>query len=357
MTIKASGSPLSFSEISTEFGLPPGKNLGAYRVSQTYGTLTNLALDNTVNGATITPAIPNSVAIGSSSIKFSNFYGKKLNIVLNCTQMEGIPSHLNAKSLYNNPDSIRGVSVSVIGGFKQKPTNTNGSKVYINTNTTIGSKKGAITNTAFRTGTWNGGTELILEMGSNTKLYGSGGDGGNSGTSDPEAGINGTSALGIDYPTAIINRGRIQAGWGGGGGGSYRARNVLINAGKKRSYNQWNISSGGGGGGGAGYPAGNGGKTSGQQGNYGTAGSNGTNGGLETQGTGGAGGAEAGAGGDGGQPRSTNATKGEDSNVAGGAAGSTGYTIIYYNNGSGSSLTNNGLIYPSDRYLYNTSPT
>ena len=48
MTIKASGSPLSFSEISTEFGLPPGKNLGAYRVSETIGTLSNLPLDTEI---------------------------------------------------------------------------------------------------------------------------------------------------------------------------------------------------------------------------------------------------------------------------------------------------------------------
>ena len=34
MTIKSSGSSLSFTEISDEFGFPPDKNLGAYRVSQ-----------------------------------------------------------------------------------------------------------------------------------------------------------------------------------------------------------------------------------------------------------------------------------------------------------------------------------
>lgn len=346
MTIKASGSPLSFSEISTEFGLPPGKNLGAYRVSETIGTLSNLPLDT---------EIPQSVSIGSSAIKFSNFYGKKLNIVVNCTGMADFTTRVNARNIYNSP--ISGTSVRVIGGFKSKPSNTSTSKVYINTNTRIGSAKGAASVSALRTGNWQSGTELLLEIGPSTRIYGSGGDGGNGGTSDPTAGSTGTTALGIEYPTAITNRGYIQAGFGGGGGGSYRARNVTINAGKKNSYDQWNVSSGGGGGGGAGYPGGTGGTSGGQQGNYGTSGSAGTNGGLETKGTGGAGGSEAGAGGDGGQPPSTNATKGGDANVTGGALGPNGYTIMYYNDGSGSSLTNYGTIYPNNAYAYNTFPT
>jgi hypothetical protein len=343
MTIKASGSSLKFSEIAAEFGNSTGNTLGAYRVSETIGTLTSRPLDTN---------IPQS-----GTIKFSNFYSKKLNIVINCTGMNDFQTKVNAKAIYNSPSSIPGTSVRVIGGFKGKPSNTNGSKVYINTNSRIGSEKGEISNTAFRTGGWDPGTELILEIGSSTRIYGSGGDGGNGGTSTPGAGSNGTSALGIDYPTAIINRGYIQAGFGGGGGGSYRARNVTINAGKKNSYDEYNVSSGGGGGGGAGYPAGNGGSSGGQQGSYGTEGSGGTNGGLENQGTGGGGGSEAGAGGNGGQPASTDATKGGDSNETGGAAGTTGYAIIFYNDMSESSVTDLNTIYPSGRYAYNINPT
>lgn len=349
MTIKASGSPLKFYDIVKEFGNPTENKLGAYRLNggETIGTLTNRPLDT---------GIPQSVSIGSSTIKFSQFYGKKLNIVVNCTGMSDFQTRVNAKNIYNTP--ISGTSVTVIGGFKGKPGDTSGSKVYININTKIGSEKGAITNTAFRTGKWNTGTELLLEIGSSTRIYGSGGDGGNGGTSTPTAGSNGTSALGIDYPTAITNRGYIQAGFGGGGGGSYRARNVTINAGKKNSYNEYNVSSGGGGGGGAGYPGGTRGTSGGQQGSQGTEGSAGTNGGLETKGTGGLGGQEAGNGGDGGRPASTDATKGIDSNETGAAPGTTGYAIIYYNpSGAGSSLTNVGTIYPSSRYLYNTNPT
>ena len=44
MALQASGS-ISASQISNEFGLPPGRNLGAYRVSQSVGSLANLPLD------------------------------------------------------------------------------------------------------------------------------------------------------------------------------------------------------------------------------------------------------------------------------------------------------------------------
>lgn len=340
MTIKASGSSLKFSEIVAEFGPSTGKKLGAYRISETIGTLTGRPLDT---------GIPQS-----GTIKFSDFYSKKLNIVVDCTGMVDLTTRVNARNVYDDSSSVTGTLVRVIGGFKNSPYDTSTSKVYINTNTRIGSEKGTITKSAFRTGSWQSGTELFLEIGTSTKIYGSGGDGGNGGTGDPTAGTNGTSALGIDYPTAITNRGYIQAGFGGGGGGSYRARNVTINSGKKNAYDEWNVSSGGGGGGGAGYPSGGGGSSGGSQGSQGSSGSGGTAGGLETQGTGGAGGSEAGDGGDGGQPPSTNATNGGNSNVTGGALGANGYTIIYYDDGSGSSLTNYGTIYGST--AYNTSP-
>jgi hypothetical protein len=81
MALQASGNPIKYSQIAGEFGYPSYKNLnnslGVYRVSETYGTLTNLALDNNINGATITAAIPQSGAI-----KFSDFYSKRLNRVI-----------------------------------------------------------------------------------------------------------------------------------------------------------------------------------------------------------------------------------------------------------------------------------
>jgi hypothetical protein len=66
MALQASG-PISFSQIANEFGLSPGRNLGAYRISQSVGTLSNLPLDT---------GIPQSGPIG-----FGSFYGKRLNMV------------------------------------------------------------------------------------------------------------------------------------------------------------------------------------------------------------------------------------------------------------------------------------
>lgn len=339
MTIKSSGTSLSFSEIKNEFGLPSGRNIGAYRVSQNIGSLTNLPLD---------AGIPQS-----GQIKFSDFYGKKLNMVVDYfTPSDGPIIRENARQRYSAK------RVVVVGGYRFSPPNTGGTKVIINVSGRIsGSDKGNRTNTALRTGNWDSGTDLQLVVASSGRIYGSGGNGGNGGTVDPTAGSDGTSALGIEYPTTITNYGYIQAGFGGGGGGSYRARDVMINSGKKNQYNEWNVSSGGGGGGGAGYPAGDGGSSGGSQGRYGSSGSSGTSGGLETQGTGGAGGAEAGAGGNGGQPAATDASKGGDSNVTGGAAGLNGYAIIFYNGGGDSSVTNlgSGTIYGS--MAYNTNPT
>ena len=44
MTLQASGA-ISFGNIANEFGLPPGRNLGAYRVSKTVSDLSNLPLN------------------------------------------------------------------------------------------------------------------------------------------------------------------------------------------------------------------------------------------------------------------------------------------------------------------------
>ena len=67
MTIKSSGSSLAFSEIEAEFGANGSRSLGAYRVSQSVGEL-SLPLDS---------SIPTS-----GQIKFSDFYSKSLNVVV-----------------------------------------------------------------------------------------------------------------------------------------------------------------------------------------------------------------------------------------------------------------------------------
>ena len=342
MTIKASGSSLSYSEIAAEFGSPTGKNLGAYRVSQTVGTLT-LPLD---------AGIPSS-----GTIRFSDFYSKKLNVVLNCTGLADLETRINARSLYDSPTSRGGVSVSVIGGFKSAPNNTSTSKVYINTNTRIGSNQGDSRIVAFRTGGWQSGTDLRLENGTNGLITGSGGGGGGGGGTAGGGGGNGTSALGIDYPTIIVNRGSIRGGGGGGGGGAGRARFRRRGGfGFSSAY-----SNGGGGGGGSGYPAGGSGGSGGRGGSInggGGGGGSSYNTGRNCSAYGGAGGSGgyAGGGGNGQNGSFSRSGTGIDGGTyagTAGAGGSAGNAIIYFNDSSGSSLTNFGTV--SGSTIYNSA--
>ena len=168
MAVKASGSPLSFSEIETEFGQNSDRDLGEYRVSQTVGGLSNQPLDT---------SIPQSGAI-----KFSDFYTKRLNVVIDyhSGSSENRPS--DAKTRYNA--SAGTGTHTVIGGFATRPANSSGTKTRIHVNKTIGSATGNINNCAVRTGTgWNAGTVLTVEIGSSGALYGAGGDGGDGGNS------------------------------------------------------------------------------------------------------------------------------------------------------------------------------
>jgi hypothetical protein len=245
MTIKASGQSLSFSEISAEFGLPSGRNLGAYRVSQNVGTLTDLPLDT---------GIPQS-----GEIKFSDFYSKKLNMIVDLYSIPDNSVRLTARTRYNNG------SLTVIGGFTSKPASSSGKRVIINVNKIIGSAKGDQRYVALRTGGWESGTQLEMEIGSSATITGAGGNGGLGATSEddnksPFMGQAGSSALGIEYPTTIRNRGYIQSGRGGGGGGA-----LAISQGNCRRTQrscqgcQVNKVYGGGGAGGRGLPSGDGG--------------------------------------------------------------------------------------------------
>jgi hypothetical protein len=320
MALQASG-PISFSEIATEFGTPPGINLGAYRVSETIGSLPNLPLD---------AGIPQS-----GTIRFSDFYNKRLNIVVDL-HSPGInnTTRWNARSRYNNNN------VRVIGGFRGRPANSGGTKVFVNVNQTIGSVTNNDTRyVALRTGGWNDGTTLQVDVGSNGRIFGAGGGGGLGGTEcdrrpNGGGGGNGNSAIGVEYAgTAIINRGYIQCGFGGGGGGGVGSSNPDKNP---RDFG----AAGGGGGAGAGYPIGGGG--SGGRGcivgiRPVAAGGGGGNSTQTVRGAGGAGGTNpgcsGGAGGRGGQPGVSQTNGGGGSGNtgpigSGGGAGGNGYRII-----------------------------
>jgi hypothetical protein len=343
MALQASG-PISFSQISNEFGSPSGKNLGAYRIGQTVGDLT-IPLD---------AGIPTS-----GQIKFSDFYSKSLNVVVYCSG-----NRVDARSRYNDNNNV-----FVIGGYKTRPASSFGTKVWIHTNESISSNIPASSAPnrqycSLITGGWEGGTDLRLDIGTSGVVYGAGGNGGNGGDGDSSpgtAGGNGTSAIGVNYqPIIITNRGTIQGGTGGGGGGGGAFAQDKDRYGRTATTR----TSGGGGGGGMGSPAGSGGLggTGSRSNAYGT---NGTSGGLEFGGTGGVGGSAGsraactgGTGGDHQQPGGAgifvNGDRGSNLQGDGGPAGLSGFGIIITNNGTGVTIYNDGSITPSDP-AYNTA--
>lgn len=312
---------LSFNAIQTEFGQPSGKNLGAYRVSATFGHLSNLPLDN---------GVPQS-----NQIAFSDMRGRKLNVVVN-----------NYSSGYNNTTRRDAAgdydsNAVCVGGFRTPPgrTDLEGRRVYIAVNQTIGSDKGGRKNVALKVpNQWSSGAIIRVDIGPSGRLQGAGGNGGNGGGggSDGQDGSNGSSALGISKANAVVvNGGVIRCGFGGGGGGggAYSDPNK-----DPTDY----ASGGGGGGGGAGLPAG----SKGDGGNSRQNGQNGNNGDLTNGGGGGSGGdsgdARGGSGGSGG---------GDNGNPGGGQGGQSDR-----NNGGGSSAGQNGIgIIVSPGGSYNSS--
>ena len=239
MTIKNSGSQLSFSEIEAEFGQPDnGRSLGRYRSSdsefknKSMGQLSNLPLDTGI------PA--------SGEIKFSQFYGKKLNLVVDyyndtgtgggeanniLNRQDNGANTLAATWRYNNQSD----RVKVVGGYRDRPTGTvsgyalsssvwqGGKKILVHVNNSIGGVKAGSDSdrnkVALRTGNWPSGTSLQIDIGSSGRIQGAGGNGRqgatNSGT--PSQAFTGTSGLGIEYPAQINNSGTIRCGYGGGG--------------------------------------------------------------------------------------------------------------------------------------------
>ena len=301
MALQASGS-ISAKNIRDEFGQTTNISFGAYRVSQTVGSLANLPLDT---------GIPQS-----GSISFSDFYSKRLNIVVDF-HSGGTVTRQTARARYDNNN------VTVIGGFKTRPSSGAGSRVIINVNKNIGSAQGNINNVALRTGSWESNTNLEIVVGPAGTIIGAGGNGGTGTTGNGGSGTPGTSALGIQYTTTIINQGLIFGGRGGGGGGGGA---TFRRCGKNQRGCKGGSTStltGGGGAGGQGFPGGTGGTG-------GNAGSSGT---IDSNGSGGAGqfgqGSSAGYSGTSGAGGSIESSGGSGSpGSGGGSGGSRGYAII-----------------------------
>jgi len=380
MTIKNSGSQLAFSEIESEFGQPDnGRSLGRYRSSdsefknKSMGQLSNLPLDTGI------PA--------SGEIKFSQFYGKKLNLVIDYYDDTG-SSGGEASNVLNRQDNGANTMaatwrynnqsdrVKVVGGYRDRPTGSvsgynlsssnwqGGKKVFIHVNKQIGSAKAGSDSdrnkVALRTGNWPSGTSLQIDIGSSGRIQGAGGNGRqgatNSGT--PGKAFTGTSGLGIEYPAQINNSGTIRCGYGGGGGGAGSWSDPNKNP---RDFGR----SGGGGGGGAGIPAGDGGPQN--TGGYGSAGNGGPSdqngkgkaggdGSFDAGGNGGGGGqhgeggGQAGSGGNGGDRNDAagSGSSGSPNRGGGGSPGDNGHGIIFSSSSVQSNSSGNKTLSGSD---------
>ena len=329
---------ISAQDIKNEFGEVGGTvPLGSYRVSQTKGALT-LAIGD---------GIPTS-----GTISYNQMRNKRLNIVVdyyadnaNLNRTDNGDNTMNAQNRYENQNE----RVHVIGGLRSKPSNTAPHRVRIHVNQTLGGKKGDGV-VALRTGNWNSGTDLIVDVGSNGKIYGGGGDGGEGGNTDDagNAGQPGASGLGVDYNGTTVNvasGGLISCGFGGGGGGG---------SGQQSDKGSNRRAGGGGGGGGQGYPAGSGGHRG--VGNGGDAG-DGSAGDLTEAGEGGGGanndGQAYGAGGGEGGSVGQAADAGGGAQHAGGAGGgegagirrTSGHTVHINNSGTIHGVTNATGVY------------
>ncbi len=324
---------ISAQDIKNEFGEVNGTvPLGSYRVSQTKGALT-LNIGDGVPGP-------------GQTISYDNMRNKRLNIVVdyyadnaNLNRAANGADTMNAKNRYVNQNE----RVHVIGGLKSKPSNTSAHRVRIHVNQTLGGAKGGSNVCALRTGSWNSGTSLIVDVGSSGKIYGGGGDGGEGGNEGMDSGNDGqagASALGIDYNGTVINvasGGLIMCGFGGGGGGG---------AGRQVDKGEDRRAGGGGGGGGQGYPGGSGGH--GGTAGGGGGGGDGTAGDISEAGEGGSRGSRAGqafgadGGEGGGQGEAANA--GGNSQSSGGSGGAQGSAIRKASGVNFSFGTNNGSI-------------
>ena len=322
--LQSSGT-IKFSHIINEFGRANGGggvSLGRYRVSETFGAMSNLPLDT---------GIPQS-----GTISFSNFYNKQLNCVVNFYDGGNI-RRADARNRYN---SGRGDRVRTIGGFKGRPGNTSGTRVIIHVNKRIGSEYDGSRGMkcALRTGSWNSNTNLEVNIGGSGAVIGAAGAGGKGGnrSSNHSDGKRGSSGLGVEYPIDLFNYGFLAGGGGGGGGGNGKRKDEHKRNRDYRRCGWWCDSrgrnrrkdrrrkGGGGGGGGQGFPGGSGGHGGGDGG---SRGNDGSQSGYGSGGSGGGDGANRGA-------RGGN-FGGDGASVSGGGGGGhKGRSIVISGSGS-----------------------
>ena len=283
MAIKNSGTSLSFQEIENEFGQNPGRSLGRYRNThpdfgnKNLGELTNLPLDT---------GIPTS-----GEIKFSDFYSKRANIVVDLHSFGNSNFNHNA---YTN--RFANGNYNIVGNYRtsvSKNTWQGGKKVIIHINKQFGSSGASSVNhfalemgniSDSITNAWPTATTFAIDVGSSGLVGGKGGNGGSSGNEETSGqnGGNGTSGMKIHsgFQDEITGESRIFGGGGGGGSGSGAEQN---------DWGDRNSASGGRGGG-AGLPGGEGGNGNANEDGSANAGGDGINGQNDAEAVGGNGG-------------------------------------------------------------------
>ena len=217
------GSRISFTNIEREFGNNPLRSLGSYRNThpdfgnKNLGELTNLPLDT---------GIPTS-----GEIKFSDFYGKRANIVVDLHSSGNATFNHNA---YTN--RFANGNYNIVGNYKTSITKSEwqgGKKVIIHINAQFGSAGASDTNHVALemgnisdsiTNAWPTATTFAIDVGSSGLVGGKGGNGGSSGNEETSGqdGGDGTSGMNIHsgFQDEITGESRIFGGGGGGGSGS-----------------------------------------------------------------------------------------------------------------------------------------
>ena len=339
---------LSMSQIAEEFGDTRANGeirLGDYKkvsLTSNYPQLVGELSFPSIDGGGQVP-VDTTSNNKSVQITIDDFKGTRLQQVVNFWSNNAGGNRLNAKQRYNSNGMIGSHNeVTVVGGYRGRPSNSSGTRVHIHVNKNIGGDQTTNSNNiqrcALRTGNWNSGTTLSVDVAGEGRIQGAGGRGGN-GANGSQNGFNGeegTSGLGISYSgttVTISNGGVISAGFGGGGGGG---------GGFDYDHKQWRYASGGGGGGGAGLPQGEGGVggTAGSDGGNNKDGSDASSGdepGEPGNGGNNAGESIGGPGGEGGKPGETandgaNGLGSENPNQRiGGEGGATGAAIRFSN--------------------------
>ena len=255
MPLQSSGQ-LTARDIANEFGYSRGSTNGI-RIGDYRGQ----GFTNPNNNTVRIPTSENVTNDPNGSVRFSDFYGGRLTLVVNYFSLAAENKPDDAYTRFDNQVQ-KTVVGNDAGGFKQVTSdNTAGKRVVILVNEDIGSDKTANNSCALRTGTsWNSDTVMQVLVGPDGEIIGAGGNGGSAGGSwynGPGAGGAGSSGLGVQFEgiggtkVTIQPGGRIAGGGGGGGGGGGAfVEDEEWGGGSTASAN------GGFGGGGAGLPAG-----------------------------------------------------------------------------------------------------